>query len=209
MKLIKGARTIRRYMVDGKPDKTDGEWLTRLQNQFQTHSFKNAEDNQMIEERVGWVTANSILDADFSQIPKWYLEPYIYGQFRVDKKTLPSNLYRAMYEMRVKEWLVSNNRERIPKRERDEIKDLLSAQLFAKTLPRVKSVEFCWNVEKQYLILLNLSDAFNDKFCEYFYTTFGHVLQVQTPLMFLEEDDENLETMTKCGVSSLRVNAVD
>ena len=208
MKLIKGARTMRRYSIDGKPDQSESDWLTQIQNQFQAHAFENAENNQRTEEQFGWVTGDSLLDADFSRMDKWYLDPYIFGQFRVDKKTLPSNLFRALFEMRVQEWLTTNHKDRIPKRDKDDIRDVLSAELYAKTLPKIKVVEFCWNIDKQYLILLNLSDGFNEKFCDHFYQSFGLGLRVQTPLMFLDVDDPNLEPMTKCGVSGFKAHAL-
>ena len=208
MKLIKGARTMRRYSIDGKPDQSESDWLTQIQNQFQAYAFENAENNQRTEEQFGWVTGDSLLDADFSRIDKWYLEPYIFGQFRVDKKTLPSNLFRALLEMRVQEWLTTNHKDRIPKRDKDDIRDVLSAELYAKTLPKIKVVEFCWNIDQQYLILLNLSDGFNEKFCDHFYQSFGLGLRVQTPLMFLDVDDPSLEPMTKCGVSGFKAHAL-
>lgn len=208
MKLIKGARTMRRYSIDGRPDQSDPDWLTQIQNQFQMHAFENAENNQRTEEQSGWVTGESLLDADFSRMDKWYLDPYIFGQFRVDKKALPGNLFRALFEMRVREWLNTNHKERIPKRDKDDIRDVLSAELYAKTLPKIKVVEFCWNIDQQYLILLNLSDAFNEKFCDHFYATFGLGLRAQTPLMFLDVNDANLETMTKCGVSGFKAHAL-
>ena len=208
MKLIKGARTMRRYSIDGKPDQSESDWLTQIQNQFQAHAFENAENNQRTEEQLGWVTGDSLLDADFSRMDKWYLDPYIFGQFRVDKKTLPRNLFRALFEMRVQEWLTTNHKDRIPKRDKDDIRDVLSAELYAKTLPKIKVVEFCWNIDQQYLILMNLSDAFNEKFCDHFYKSFGLGLRVQTPLMFLDTDDPSLETMTKCGVSGFKAHAL-
>ena len=209
MKLIKGSRTMRRYSIDGKPDQADPDWLTQIQNQFQMNAFENAENNQRTEEQLGWVTGESLLDADFTRMEKWYLDPYIYGQFRVDKKTLPSNLFRALFEMRVQEWLTTNHRDRIPKREKDDIRDVLSAELYSKTLPKVKVVEFCWNIDQQYLILMNLSDSFNEKFCDYFYNSFGLGLRVQTPLMFLDVNDPNLETMTRCGLSGFKAHALN
>lgn len=208
MKLIKGSRTMRRYSIDGKPDQTDADWLTQIQNQFQMNAFENAENNQRTEEQLGWVIAESLLDADFSRMDKWYLDPYIFGQFRVDKKTLPSNLFRALFDLRVQEWLTTNHRDRIPKRDKDDIRDILSAELYAKTLPKVKVVEFCWNIDQQYLILMNLSDSFNEKFCDHFYNSFGLGLRVQTPLMFLDVSDPNLETMTKCGLSGFKAHAL-
>ena len=133
MKLIKGARTMRRYIVDGKPNQADAEWLSTLQNQLQLNAFVNPQNYQRSDEQIGWVSAESILDADFSQMDKWFLDPYVYGQIRIDKKTLPSNLFRAMFEMRVKEWMLTNNRDRIPKNEKADIKDVLQTELFAQT----------------------------------------------------------------------------
>ena len=50
------------------------------------------ENNQRTEEQIGWVTADSLLDADFSRMDKWHLDPYIFGQFRVDKKIFTEQL---------------------------------------------------------------------------------------------------------------------
>ena len=208
MKLIKGARTMRRYIVDGKPERNGQNWLTTLQHQLQGNAFANPMNNHRTEEQMGWVTAESLLDADFTVLDRWFVDPYIYGQFRVDKKTLPSNLFRAMFEMRIQEWLVMNNREKIPHREKSDIKDVLQTELYAQTLPRVKSVEFCWNLDEEYLIILNISESFNTKFVEYFTKTFGLELRPQTPMMFLDSQDPNIEPLTQCGVSGFRARAL-
>jgi DNA recombination-dependent growth factor C len=208
MKLIKGARTMRRYIVDGKPERNGQNWLTTLQHQLQSNAFVNPLNNQRADEQLGWVTAESLLQADFTQIDKWFLDPYMYAQFRVDIKSLPSNLFRAMFEMRIQEWLSVNNREKIPTREKSDIKDVLTTELLAQTLPRVKAVEFCWNVDQEYLILLNNSDTFNKKFIEHFYTTFGLTLRAQTPMMFLNSTDPNVEALTQCGLSGFRAKAL-
>ena len=208
MKLIKGARTMRRYIVDGKPERNGQNWLTTLQNQLQSNAFVNPLNNHRADEQLGWVTAESILDADFTVLDKWFVDPYIYGQFRVDKKSVPSNLFRAMMDRRVQEWLTMNNRERIPSREKSEIKDVLETELLAQTLPRVKSVEFCWNIDQEYLIVLNISETFNTKFIDHFYTTFGLTLRPQTPMMFLEAQDSKIEPLTQCGLSGFRARAL-
>ena len=192
MKLIKGARTMRRYSIDGKPDQSESDWLTQIQNQFQAHAFENAENNQRTEEQFGWVTGDSLLDADFSRMDKWYLEPYIFGQFRVDKKTLPSNLFRALFEMRVQE-ATTNHKDRIPKRDKDDI-EMLSAELYAKTLPKIKSY---WNIDQQYLILLNLQTGSMRSFAT-FLPTFDLVRAFKRHSMFLDVDDPKFRADTKC-----------
>ena len=205
MSLIKGPRTIRRYVVDGSLNDLVNAARARLQDA----AFQNPLSNQRSEEQIGWVTNESILDADFSAIDKWYTEPYIHAQMRIDKKTLPSNLFKAMFELRIKEWLSARNLEKIPRGEKEDIKDNLTMEMMAQTLPKVKTVEFCWNVEQEYVILLNTSDSINEKFVALFYDTFGLTLTPETPLMFLEEGDNKVEKLARCGISSFRAHALD
>ena len=91
---------------------------------------------------------------------------------------------------------------------KSDIKDVLQTELYAQTLPRVKSVEFCWNVDEEYLIILKFSESFNTKFMEYFTKTFGLELRPQTPMMFLDSQDPNIEPLTNCGVSGFRARAL-
>ena len=134
MKLIKGARTMRRYSIDGKPDQSESDWLTQIQNHSQAHAFENAENNQRTEEQFGWVTGGIVVGCRLlsnGQVVFW--TPTSLDSFDVDKKTLLSNLFRALFEMRVQEWLTTNHKDRIPKRDKDDIRDVLSAELYAKT----------------------------------------------------------------------------
>lgn len=205
MKLIKGARTIRRYTVNGE---LEGDVLKNIQNSLRNHAFSNPISNQASEEKMGWVTTKSLLDTDFDLLENWFVSPYVFAQIRIDKKTLPSNLFRAKLEAKVQDWLVSNNREKIFKKTKDELKDQLTVEMMAQTLPKVKVAEFCWNIDQKYVIFLNTSATLNQKFMEYFYQSFGLSLTPFTPLMFLDEDDPNIEKLTKTVRSSFRAHAI-
>lgn len=205
MKLIKGARTIRRYTVSGE---LEGDVLKHIQNSLRQFAFSNPVSNQAIEEKIGWVTTKSILDTDFDLLDNWFVSPYVFAQIRIDKKTLPSNLFRAKFEAKLQDWLITNNREKIFKKTKDEIKETLTVEMMAQTLPKVKTAEFCWNIDQNYVIFLNTSATLNQKFIDYFYQSFGLSLTSFTPLMFLEEDDPNIEKLTKATRSSFRAHAL-
>jgi DNA recombination-dependent growth factor C len=202
MKLIKGTRSLRRYVVEG--DLPDGivEWATRC---FQENAFKRPLSHRDSDEKIGWTTAQSLLDTDFENVVNWHIKPYIYAMMRIDKKSLPSNLYKARLEAQIKEWYIANDREKIPKRDRDDIKDILTAEMMAQTLPKIKTVEFCWHIEKKYLIVLNTSDSVNDKFTSLFYKTFGISLRPFSPLMFLPKEDSRIDQLIKCGLSNFKI----
>lgn len=205
MKLIRGSRTIRRYIVNGE---LEGDGLKHVQNSLRQFAFSNPISNQAAEEKIGWVTTKSLLDTDFDLLENWFVSPYVFAQIRIDKKTLPSNLFRAKLDAKVQEWLAANNREKIFKKTKDELKDALTFEMMAQTLPKVKVAEFCWNLDKNYVIFLNTSASLNQKFIEYFYQSFGLSLTPFTPLMFLEEDDPNIEKLTKTNRSSFRARAI-
>ena len=61
---------------------------------------------------------------------------------------------------------------------------------------------------QEYLIVLNISETFNTKFIDHFYTTFGLTLRPQTPMMFLEAQDSKIEPLTQCGLSGFRARAL-
>ena len=200
MKLIKGSRSLRRYVVEGT---LTGDWIGRTTECLQENAFQRPLSSLESEEKIGWTTGDSLLDTDFSVVPKWYVQPYIFAMMRIDKKTLPSNLFRARFNALVKEWLSAHSAERIPKREKDDIKDVLTAEMMAQTLPKVKTVEFCWNVEQNYLVLLNTSETINEKFCALFYQTFGLSLRPFSPLMFLQKEDPRVKQLINCQLSNV------
>ena len=202
MKLLKGARSLRRYTVQGEIPDDIVSWAATC---FQEKAFKRPLSHRDSEEKIGWTTAQSLLDIDFENVRNWHIDNYIFAMMRIDKKTIPNNLYKARLESQIKEWLSANSRDKIPKRDRDDIKDILTAEMMAQTLPSVKTVEFCWNIREKYLVVLNTSDSVNEKFMSLFYKSFGIRLQPFSPLMFFTEDDIRIDQLIRCGLSNFKV----
>lgn len=206
MKLIKGSRTGRRYIVNGE---LEGEVLVEIQKNLKQFSFEKPAENNSTDEKLGFVQAKSFLKADFDLLENFFVSPYVFGQFRVDVKKLSGNLYKARLNEKVEEWLIANKREKIFKKTKDELADALKFEMYSQTLPTVKTVEFCWNIDQGYILFLSTSTGINQKFVEYFYQSFGLSLTPFTPLMFLAPEDENIEKITKCARSSFRARSID
>lgn len=159
------------------------------------------------EEIEGWVLTQNLLDTDFSNQEKWLYNQYLAAALRVDKKTLPARLVKAMLEKRIKAWCEEHRRERAPASVRTELKELLEDELYGRTLPRVAVFEFCWNLVENWVIYFNTSEGPNDRFRKRFRDTFGLPLVPFSPLDLLEDRPDLSQGLEITGLSDLRPGA--
>ena len=187
MGLLKGAMSVRRFQVlDSPPEK----FILDYVDAFHDHAFRSTSDVLSEEVRCGWSTIHNLLDQDFSDIDRWYAEPYIFAMMRVDKKSVPSNYLRAKVKQKVEDWCAENNKERVPAKVKREIKETIKNELLSKTLPKVKTIEFCWNVKENYLILHSTSKSAIEQFYKLFFETFGIGLDLFYPSLFIPNTRE-------------------
>jgi DNA recombination-dependent growth factor C len=185
MGLMSGGMSIRRFHVLASPPKAfESDYV----DSFQDYAFRSNTDVLSEEIRCGWSTIHNLLDQDFSDSRRWYVEPYIFAMMRIDKKTVPSNYYRAKSNQKIEDWCTANNKEKAPAKVRREIKESVKNDLLSKSLPKVKTVEFCWNVQESHLILHSTSRNINEQFVKLFFETFGIGLEIFYPSLFIPDD---------------------
>ena len=209
MGFLKGSMTLRRYEVIGEPA---DDFIERYGRALQNKAFAGSLNIAYEAEHSGWATLHNFLDTDFSSPEKWHFGGYILANLRVDKKKVPSKIYRARVQLACAEWLRQNEgtgeaagpeANKVPSRIRKEIKDQISAELLTRTLPSVRTVEWCWNLVDGYCLFHNTSDGINELFQTSFYETFGLVLSPSSPVDLLR-DSEQQKTMEEIHYSSLR-----
>ena len=199
MGLLKGSMTLRRYEVLEEPP---DDFLIRYTDALCDKAFNGTLNVAHESEYMGWTLITNFLDTDFSDSSKWYFEGYLFGNFRIDKKKVPSKLFRAKVLQEMEIWKEQNTEDKVPSRVRAEIKERTSIELLSKTLPTIKTVEWCWNIVDGYVLFYSTSNSVNDSFLVYFYETFGIALQPSNPLFFLEDEDAQKE-LQKCDLTSL------
>jgi DNA recombination-dependent growth factor C len=204
MGILKGAMTLRRYSVSGEPPDNFRESYMEA---FKKKAFYGSSSTTFQGETYGWAQAHNLLDTDFSDINKWFYQRYIIGMLRVDKKQLPAKLFRAHLDQRCDAWCKEHGRENCSPSAKSELKETLTIEMLAKTLPAVRTVEFCWNLLDGWVIFHSTSQSMNDKFLTHFYETFGLKLSLVSPIDFVEEA-ETVTFMESCGVSNLRGSAL-
>ena len=200
MGILKSALTIRRYDVIGDLPK---DYLVSLLQSFEQYAFRSDRILQSKEESIGWTTIHNLLEADFSDYERWFFEPFVVAMMRVDQKSLPSNLFQAHFRQKLSNWCKENDKKTCPSRVKEEIKDNLKFEMYSKSLPKVKTVDFCWHLEEKWLLFHNLSDGMNDRFVKIFHESFGLQLAPVSPLDWVQEDSRVSSYLQACGASDL------
>lgn len=186
MSILTSSLTIRRYRVVGE---VQDSFRDDFAEGLRSFAFRETKDEQKKEEQFGWVEIHNLLDTEFSDINKWLYDSYLIFALRVDKKILPSRLFKAHLEKRIQAWCEEHGTQRCPGATKVEIKELLEFEMMKKTLPRVQVYEACWNINAGWLMFHNQSDAVNDRFRKLFFQSFGLKIVPETPLDLLDDPD--------------------
>lgn len=205
MGILKGALTCRRFHVEGD---VPPDFRAVYADALDEHQFRERKAAGVGEEVFGWVHAQNLLDNEFEDTGRWLYNHYVYAALRVDKKTLPSKLFKAMLEKRQQEWCEANGREKAPSGTRRELKESLEIELLHKTLPTVSHVEFCWNIVDRWCIFHSTSEKACDRFRTMFRNTFGLVLTPFSPLDFLVERPDVSGKLEIAGISDYRPDRI-
>jgi DNA recombination-dependent growth factor C len=205
MAILRGSLTVRRFRVAGSVPEGFRE---AYQEALQSYAFRESHDAGRMEENAGWVEIHNLLDTTFADINRWLYDRYLVFALRVDKKTLPSKLFRAHLEKREAAWCAEHDRPRCPAAVRKELKEQLQLEMLGRTLPRVSVHEVCWNVVDDRLLFHNLSDSVNDRFRKLFFQTFGLKLFPEEPLDLLGADGlDEAELLLRTGGLDYRPEA--
>ena len=152
---------------------------TRLaENRF--HSIENSAD----EYSCGWVQLDDADANDFAEPASIRRDTHLCFALREDRRKIPASLLKREVARLGAEFLASHpNFNRVPKQEREAIRDRASSQLFARTLPTPAISDIDWDVEKGLLRFTSLGQKRIDSFQGLFHQTFPELrLRLLTPL---------------------------
>lgn len=201
MGILNGSLSVRRYRATGAVPE---DFRTAYGDALADHAFREPREWVPGVEAVGWCQVHNLLDTDFGDINRWLYNQYLVAALRVDKKSLPGKLLRAHLDKRVAAWCEEHGRPKCPPRVKADIKEQLEREMLDKTLPRVATYEFCWDLQSGHVLFHNSADRVNDAFRKAFRQTFGIALLPWSPLDFLADDPATAALLEVQGLSDLR-----
>jgi ASC-1-like (ASCH) protein len=168
MGLVSGGLNGRRFRIHSPlPEGFRDTWKEAV-NEFAFQARPDATDK---EPTVGWVDLFEPANTTF-ELNTFLFDRYVALSLRADKKTVNGRYAKiALYE-RTQQVLEERGIEKLSKDEKEALKEAVEAELFARALPSVSTVDVCWDIHTGKVIVFGTSDSQVETVVENFEATF-------------------------------------
>jgi hypothetical protein len=170
MSILSNTVSICQFQVAGSPPAGDlFEWAaTRLaKNSFQPI------DQTAAESSFGWVHSDDPNKNTFTVPRAFSRDHYLAFTLRRDQRRVPSTIFRNHIEKAESDFLAANpGLRRVPKQEREELREAVRGALFAKTLPAPATYDVVWDTRTGLVTFTSLSPKVWELFENHFKNTF-------------------------------------
>jgi hypothetical protein len=177
--VFNGSVSLTKFYVRGNvPKRFAQPFMTKID----LHRFVELEADDEQGESSGWCVAGQPLDLGLHQ-EQVILHGYVVLALRVDRWRIPRPQFKAQVEEAVAMWRERTGREKISKKDKDELKFRVERKLRKKVLPRMRHYDMCWNVDTGTVLLWSRSPRVKEDFRELFEKTFELELDEDSPYM--------------------------
>ena len=169
MGVFKGSISLTRFIVRGSPPKRfAAPYLERIQ----LRAFSDLNPDEPDEEKSGWCVAETPLDLGLLH-EQVFLGQYIVLGLRTDRWRVPRALLKAQLAEAVDAWRQRTGREKINRKEKDELKLRIMRKLRRRVVPSMRHVDMCWNIEQKSVLLWTRAERTKEDFRTLFEQTFS------------------------------------
>lgn len=170
MGILNNTVSICQFQVLGTLPATDlaawvGEGLAR-------DGFRSIEQTSE-ELSSGWVQLDDYQESGFADLQSFQHDHYFAFSLRRDQRKLPTALAKPYFLKAEEEWLAANPQfKRVPKQQREDLRDAVRGSLFAKTLPTPAIYDAVWDTRSNLLTFSSLGTNAVDMFVDQFKKSF-------------------------------------
>lgn len=173
----KGSVSYTLYRVRGEVDRKEiGPMIERI-NEFRFRGLTPSSDSDI---EHGWCVFDDMLSTEFT-LENVVLDSYIRLGLRTDRWSLPGALMKARIEKLSQAKLAESKRAKATKREREEIRLAVVAEMKLQSIPAASSIDMVWNLDDNTVRFWTQSGAKREVFQELFETTFDFQLVATSP----------------------------
>lgn len=184
--LLSGSITYRRFRVIGElPENYRELYLQAISDRVHKEIEVESDD----ERSLGWVCAGDLLDTDIT-MEKLFVGDTLALTLRVDSLKVPASALSLYSKRAEKEFGAATGKEKLSKRDKEEVRDRVVKQLRKRLLPSVKGFDFAWSTAEGVLRLWTHNKTLTDEFMGLFQDTFGMKLVPRTPYTALLEIED-------------------
>lgn len=169
--------TYARFFVDGAlPENFREKFLEALA----LRAMQPLDPEEDADERSGWCALGDPYALELSH-ERVFFNNYVNLGFRTDRWAIPAPMLRTKQREAEQAYLAQKGRERLSRRERDEIAQLVVRKLRKQLVPSVRMVDLSWSLEEGIVRFFSHSARSTSAMADLFAQTFGLELKVEAP----------------------------
>ena len=158
MSVLAASNSITRYRVEGR---LKGPIMETVAAGLKKNVISEIDDH-VSDKAVGWTSFEKPYQPDFSG------STYVYGTYlvfalRIDKKTIPSKMFKKHYMIESAQRLADGGRQYLSRNEKQTIKDHVINQLNLKVPATPNVYDIIWNYEDSVLWFFSNLKAANEE----------------------------------------------
>ena len=170
MGVFEGTITYRRYFVaEDLPPGFKDTFVPLVKH----HMFEELSPDSDVEDSIGWVCIENLLDTQMNRSKLFYNE-YCNLGLRQDRWSIPPTLIKARLKQRIIDNLKETKRKRLSRPEQAEVKKVVTAELKRKVLPSPRVFDMSWNTATGVVRFWST----NRKICEVFEELFEKTFEI-------------------------------
>ena len=170
MGILNNTVSICQFQVLGTP--AASELASRVGDGLARNAFRSIEQTSE-ELSIGWVQLDDYQASCFHDPQSYQREHYLTFSLRIDQRKLPTALLKPYLLKAEEEWLANNPQfNRVPKQQRESLRDAVRGSLFAKTLPAPAIYDAVWDTRSNLLTFASLGTKAIDPFVDLFKKSF-------------------------------------
>jgi recombination associated protein RdgC len=174
---LKGSISYSKFYVTGElPDGFRDRFVERVR----LRAFQPLTPDGDAEPKAGWCSIENPLDCELDH-GKIFWNTYLNLGFRIDRFQIPAPLFKAHLQEAEREHREKRGRQRLGRREKEELRAIVARRLRQKLLPVMKVVDLSWNLETGVLRFWSQSPGAHEALEELFEDTFERKLVPESP----------------------------
>lgn len=177
MSALSGSLSYARFFVDGPLPRG---FLDETHAKIVRHAMRPLHPDEPDAERSGWCVMGDPLELSMPR-ERVYLDGFVNLGMRTDRWAIPGPLLRTKVREAEAAYLAKKGRERLGRRERAEVKEVVVRELRKKLVPTTKSIDLSWSLEEGVVRFFGHTERATSTMLELFEKTFGIVLTAESP----------------------------
>jgi hypothetical protein len=161
--------TYTRFFVEGAPPE---DFRERFMRSIRHRVMRPLEPDEEELERSGWCLIGDPYALELSYDDVFYTE-YVNLGFRTDRWVVPGATMKAAMRDAEKAYLAKKGREKLTRKEKTEMKEMVSRKLRRQMAPATRLVDLSWSLNEGLVRFFSHSEKVAGNMMELFNRTFG------------------------------------